>query len=429
MERRPAEHEKFYFYNSSFDALELVKKHTLNEQEPTEGWLTNAFGVLINPKYLPEILAGHEGRVEGAPIPANWHSDLAEFGAVFRAIELAPGPKFTMFELGCGWGCWMNISGVVARRAGLECMLYGIEGDEGHVQFAKECLQKNGFGQNQFNVEWGIAAADTGFALFPKQETSGVSWGGEPIFDKNEIDAKKLVATGKYEILPQKSLEIEARHLDRIDLLHIDIQGGELNLITKSMNFLNKKVAYIMVGTHSRQIEGGLFEQFVNHGWTLEIERPAILHVGNNPNVLVDGVQGWRNPRLLSDADLNKVSVKGELVIQAYSSDIVADSTVQLEVLINNQSGSDWKGEGIHPVNLSYHWLNKKGKPIVFDGIRTSLLGTCIRAGETKTQTITVKAPSNPGDYQLQVTMVQEGIQWFESAGFKTSFVPVQVSL
>ena len=34
-------------------------------------------------------------------------------------------------------------------------------------------------------------------------------------------------------------------------------------------------------------------------GWRLEIERPAILSLdGDAPAVLIDGVQGWRNPAL-----------------------------------------------------------------------------------------------------------------------------------
>jgi len=33
--------------------------------------------------------------------------------------------------------------------------------------------------------------------------------------------------------------------------------------------------------------------------WKLEIERPAIISLlGDGPLVTVDGVQGWRNPRL-----------------------------------------------------------------------------------------------------------------------------------
>ena len=83
-------------------------------------------------------------------------------------------------------------------------------------------------------------------------------------------------------------------------MLHIDIQGGEADLIAGSIAMIQEKVAYMLVGTHSRQIEGQIFDTMLDAGWILEIERPAILSLGaQQPIVTVDGVQGWRNPRLL----------------------------------------------------------------------------------------------------------------------------------
>jgi hypothetical protein len=90
--------------------------------QPTDGYFTNAFGVLIDPKFFPTILKGREGTVEEISIPANWHADIAEFGAALRAVELAHN-SFTMIELGCGWGCWMNITGLTAKRKGLNVHL------------------------------------------------------------------------------------------------------------------------------------------------------------------------------------------------------------------------------------------------------------------------------------------------------------------
>lgn len=65
---------------------------------------------------------------------------------------------------------------------------------------------------------------------------------------------------------------------------------------------IRKKIAYLLIGTHSRHIEGRLFETLLRAGWQLEIERPALLSVGlENPVVTVDGVQGWRNSHLLPE--------------------------------------------------------------------------------------------------------------------------------
>ena len=67
-----------------------------------------------------------------------------------------------------------------------------------------------------------------------------------------------------------------------------------------SLPLLREKVAYILIGTHSRQIEGRIFEKLRGEGWLPEIERPAILNPHDScAAVLVDGVQGWHNPALL----------------------------------------------------------------------------------------------------------------------------------
>ena len=111
--------------------------------------------------------------MEGVPIPANWHADIAEWAAALRAVDLANN-TFRMAELGCGWGCWMNNAGVAARNAGLETHVIGVEGDEGHVRFAEEACTANGFRPDQFTIWRGIAAPSDGVALFPKQNVSGV---------------------------------------------------------------------------------------------------------------------------------------------------------------------------------------------------------------------------------------------------------------
>lgn len=86
------------------------------------------------------------------------------------------------------------------------------------------------------------------------------------------------------------------RSKSHVDLLHMDIQGGEADLIASSLKLLTERVRYLVVGTHSRQIEGAIFDVLLDAGWKLEIERPAVLSLADkSPVVTVDGVQGWRN--------------------------------------------------------------------------------------------------------------------------------------
>jgi hypothetical protein len=196
----------------------------------------------------------------------------------------------------------MNNTGVAARRTGRDVHLIGIEGDDGHIEFAHEAMAANGFTAEQYTLHRGIAAAHDGVALFPRTEESGEVWGSEPIFDATEEQRAEALATGSHDLLPMVSMEAAIADHPRIDLLHVDIQGGEADLVAGCLPLLADKVGYMMIGTHSKQIEGQLFTTLLASGdWLLEVERPAILSLTHDrgPVVHVDGVQGWRNLRLL----------------------------------------------------------------------------------------------------------------------------------
>ena len=148
----------FFHYNACFNPQAVIRRPAVPGLLPRAGCLTNFLGVVIDPKFFPAILAERAGQVEAVPIPANWHADIAEWGAALRAVDLASG-SFTMIELGCGWGCWMNNTGAAARHCALDVRLIGVEGDEGHVAFAREACTVNGFLPAQVSLHRGIAAA------------------------------------------------------------------------------------------------------------------------------------------------------------------------------------------------------------------------------------------------------------------------------
>jgi len=288
----------FMHYAATFDPQEVIRRHAAADVQSMPGYLTNFLGVHTDPKFFPDILKGRGGEVEGIPIPCNWHADVSEWGAALRAVDLAHH-DFTVVELGCGWGCWLNNTGVAARRAGLGVHLIGVEGDAGHLKFAEEAYGVNRFGAQQVTLHRGIAAPRAGVALFPRQQRAGVEWGLEPIFDATEEQRLLAAQSGSHDELPMIALEKLVAPRRRVDLLHIDIQGGEADFIAGCLSVMNSKVGYLVVGTHSRQIEGRIMDTLLGAKWKLEIERPAIVSLsGDAPVVTVDGVQGWRNPRL-----------------------------------------------------------------------------------------------------------------------------------
>jgi hypothetical protein len=292
----------FYAYRANFNALRTMRRHEDKDRAATPGLQTNWLGVVVDPVIHP-ALAGLEGTVEPFPDPANWHADIAEWAAVLNAVENAPPDSFSMIELGCGWGCWMNNSGVAARRSGRAVDLIGIEGDEGHLKFARDALARNQFSESDYTLHRGIAAATAGTALFPRQDQPGASWGLEPVFAATP-EQREAAEAGTHDILEMVSLAEVIGSRDRIDLLHVDIQGGEADLVEECLPLIEEKVAYLVIGTHSKHIEARLFDLLGAAGWLLTIERPAFHAVSGKrrakpPKLIVDGVQGWRNPKFV----------------------------------------------------------------------------------------------------------------------------------
>jgi hypothetical protein len=185
---------------------------------------------------------------------------------------------------------------------GLNVEVIGVEGDEAHIGFAIEACKVNGLSGEQVRLIHGIAAATDGIALFPRQNIGGHNYGLEPLFGASEEDQERAVKSRKYDRLEMVSLGRVIGKDKKLDLLHVDIQGGEADLLGSCIEVLCQQVAYVVVGTHSREIEGKIFGVMRSAGWRIEIERPAILTLNSaGPSVMVDGVQGWRNMQLLRD--------------------------------------------------------------------------------------------------------------------------------
>ena len=280
------------------DFIDLIMRYAKNDRTPVEGHIVNFLGVAMNVDFMPDLNLP-ANVLDPVPIPANYHADMAEWAAILRAVDLAKD-RFTCIELGCGWAACLTNAGTAAKSRGLDVRLIGVEGDPGYVTFARECLTTNGFAEQEFTIERGIAGAGEGFAFFPKQDRTGSNWGLEPVFTDDSAVREKLSQSGDYEEIEIVPLPRILESTDRVDLLHMDIQGGEDELVRSTIDVLSDKVAYCFVGTHSRQIEGRMLDAFYAAGWKLEIERPAVIDLPDGAAYTrIDGVQAWRNPRLL----------------------------------------------------------------------------------------------------------------------------------
>lgn len=84
-----------------------------------------------------------------------------------------------------------------------------------------------------------------------------------------------------------------------------------------------------------------------------------------------------------------------------------AGAVETVAVSLENTGTASWR-DGIF---VSYHWLDDRDNPIVWDGIRTR--APHLRPGERTTVELDVRAPIPPGRYRLAFDLVAEHRAWF----------------
>ena len=138
----------------------------------------------------------------------------------------------------------------------------------------------------------------------------------------------------------------------------------------------------------------------------------------------LSGCKGQRSP------ELPPIAFKVESGAHKIPTEMIAGQQTSADVTLKNASERSWPSKpnqkGNNAVRLSYHWLDRKGRIIVFEGLRTALPRD-LGPGESARLNAAIQAPEKAGKYVLDVTLVQEGVAWFpEMNGAKLS-LPINV--
>lgn len=233
------------------------------------------------------------------PVPADFHAEATEWIGMLKAVRSA-ADQFVAMELGAGFGPWSVAAGVAARRRGVENIrLYAVEGDSEHFRFLKQHFADNGFPPDRHRLFEAAVGVTAGVAQWPVVDDASEVWGSRPIGRNDGGGSSELRRTKEVTVLSILDL---LRREATWDLVHIDVQGDEVALCHTSIAELNSRVRWMVVGTHSRKIDGDLLELMYRAGWFLEHEKPArFSFVPSATNLeamtTVDGTQVWRNPR------------------------------------------------------------------------------------------------------------------------------------
>lgn len=247
--------------------------------------------------------------VLGLPIPDDQiHAEAIEYVALIVALERAQAngmEKFTAMELGASYGPWVTAGGVLARRAGFESIeLTAVEASEKTVPKIVEHAARNRLTRRLDTVVNAVHAAvhvADEPVYFPRVDVSSDN-GAQVSTQAESIDYRGVAM--EYDRVEGVSLATLAKDMDRVDFLHLDLQGVEENLLLDPsfLETLDTKVATMFLATQSRLIEGLALKALSNLGWRLIRERPTTYQQNDRtPDIngwtTRDGGQLWLNTR------------------------------------------------------------------------------------------------------------------------------------
>lgn len=279
---------------------------------PTPGFFTDYFGIKTRLSNFTDHPAALDQAVGPFPFPSDGlHSETVEYLGTVKALEATTTPEVTVVEMGAGYAPWLVFSGKVAQRRGASRIrLIAVEAEAQRHALAREHFTGNGFpapGEADDAVRTQIihgAISDERGTLF-FGSGSLQDWGGAV---QEEAHKDLRGADVKGEKVPALLISDVLEPLAVVDLMHMDIQGWEARALRASLQAVCAKVRYMVIGTHSRVIEGELIAMLRERGWKLMHEKPCHFHYGEVQDLsgatTVDGAQVWANSALGASAEV-----------------------------------------------------------------------------------------------------------------------------
>jgi FkbM family methyltransferase len=230
------------------------------------------------------------------PIPDDgFHAEGIEYMALLDAIErFATDGSFVAVEAGAGWGPWLAMAGVVCRSRGVASIgLIGLEASPERFALMRRHLDFNQLDQQHgvaVNLFEGAVWSHDGVIHFP--ESAVEDMGAAASTDSADTDYRgQAVATRE---VPCTRLPTLVGEGQKVDFLHIDVQGAEGEVINSHLDWLNQNTRSMMIATHSRPLEGELMVLLNDNGW---LTAGRVIPDWSGATT-VDGSQYWINDKL-----------------------------------------------------------------------------------------------------------------------------------
>ena len=292
------------FVGYDFDSVARLKKYVEPTLEPEEGFHKDCFGVKT--KYTFFRSESGTSLYRELPFPDNGlYGEMIEILSTCFAVD-AGEQDMVVYEFGAGFAPWLVVSANFALKRGVDSLrLVAVEADPERLpliddHFANNGLPKAGEPHPLVSTKIVHAAVSDAPGELHFSAQSIHDWGGGVSSDVAETDYRGMQAATV--AVPALPVDVLLKDETLVDLIHFDIQGFEYRSIAAAAETMNSKVKSIIIGTHSRVIEGQLIDHLRKNGWLLVFEKPCKFNPTSRLPDLTgatyfDGTQFWINPR------------------------------------------------------------------------------------------------------------------------------------
>jgi FkbM family methyltransferase len=285
-----------------FDAFSHVRP------KPKPGFVTDFLGTRTRTSSLWDNVRSFDGQVMTKPVPHDLFEAI-EWVGLLKAVLSARDGRFCAMELGAGWGPWLAAGAQAAQLRGLQQVrLLGVEADPGRFALMRQHFVDNDLDPEQHSLICAAVGVEPGHAHWPRIVDPANAGGARPVREtQGGLDsADEAYMHGAMDDFIDVDIIPFGDLLAREpvwDLVHIDVQGWEAKLCASCVGPLSARARWLVIGTHSRLIDGELIDILHGAGWVLENEKPTRFNFDVDQSSVesmtdVDGVQVWRNPRL-----------------------------------------------------------------------------------------------------------------------------------
>jgi FkbM family methyltransferase len=293
---------------------EIFNKFECWRGEVDAGITPDFLGVKTRDSFFTFFAPPHpEKRFVSTEYP-GFTEEYFEWIDLLEAVTTARG-RFTMIELGAGYGRWLVDAVAALRRVNdIPYQLIGVEPEPTHFEWMNVHFQDNGVDMSRCQAIQAAVVDKDGWVWFFVGRSA--EWYGQAIAPQpawrpdwfprwiRRLGAKffneGIVWGERVKTIKAVSLNTLLRPLDQVDLIDLDVQGAELIVLKAAPEQLNRKVRRVHIGTHGPEIEQGLRTLFRDLGWKNLNDYPCNSESSTPWGTIKfqDGVQSWINPMI-----------------------------------------------------------------------------------------------------------------------------------